>query len=142
MSASTDKDWSDNMNVNKKSNGRYGDVVFKAKGKEFSKVSVEVMGLFDGWLKASELCEEEFFEAIKRSDFLIHYSENPAGVSAFFTVAGAPYGVPFICNKDTDVARFKVDLALILMYVGSECKEENILTKIVEFIKVHNLYVA
>ena len=142
MRERADRDWRGSVKNKNKVVGQNGSVIFKAKGKAFSKASVEVMNLFKGWLDASGICEEDFFWAVKRSDFTVRYSAEPAGVSASFMLAGEPYGVPFICNSRADVERFNVDLALILIYVGSECGDEKRLNEFIEFVKENKLAVV
>ncbi|MBE5877246.1 MAG: hypothetical protein E7290_10220 [Lachnospiraceae bacterium] len=111
------------------------DIVFMAKGKEFSEASADILALLDGWLKMSGLKEQELLAAVKAPDFRLEYKRTEDEVCAGFYVGQRILGMPFICQGAEAVEAFNMDLALLLLCVASKSNDRNVYKVFVKYIK-------
>lgn len=115
------------------------DIVFMAKGKEFSEASADILALLDGWLGMSGLTEQDLLAAVKAPDFRLEYKRSEDEVWAGFYVADKALGMPFICQGTESIEAFNMDLALLLLCVASKSNDMNVHRTFVEYIKLYAL---
>lgn len=115
------------------------DIVFMAKGKEFSEASADILSLLEGWLQISQLTEEELIAAVKAPHFRLEYKCEEEEVWAGFYIEAKPLGMPFICQGAEYMEAFNMDLALLLLCIASKSNDMSVHKAFVEYIEKYEL---
>lgn len=115
--------------------------VLSDKGKEWSKVSVEIENNFNAWLTNSEVKKEEILKRVDKDSFKLVYSNEKDCVRICLSDDIGTIGLPFIWIKNGEIlfVHFKTDAALLLLYISSLCGNEKSKKEIGNFIKIHKL---
>lgn len=108
-------------------------------GEAYSRVANEVEMNFCQWMFVADMEREKFLEAIQADDMKIVFSETEEGVQIAFSVCSGTIGIPLIWEKDgeVDFETFKMDTALLFLFIAASSGSSLVEDKIRCFIKKH-----
>lgn len=111
--------------------------IIQGTGSEYSSISNEVEMIFKSWLEASGLTKEECFAIIDGEDFYPYYEQDENNEYISLNNDDGEIGAPFIWKSDYGIKRrdYKIDAAMVLVYIASNCENPATKQKLKEFVK-------
>ena len=111
--------------------------IIQGKGKEFSRISVEIEQQFKLWLNLSKLNEGDLSSILDKNDFQIELIKDIGYECVVLKRRNLIIGEPFIWDINTGVQyeRYWVELGLILYHFCSKTKNRESIIKIQQLIK-------
>lgn len=113
--------------------------VMTGKGKAYSEVAREIEASFHNWLLASGINESDFISAVDGDDlYLTFWADNEVAITVLHKIDGE-IAMPLIWQKGNGIRfeSYKVDTALLLLYVAAKCGNIKSKEKIRDFAKEH-----
>ena len=125
-----------NMNNARKIDVNMKKKVISNTGREWSSVSIETERDFDLWLIQSGIEREEILERTEKDDFKIKYLYEKDEIRVYLEDDSGTIGLPFVWEHDeVPLTHFKMDAAIMLLYISSLCGNSKSKKKIQYFIK-------
>ena len=108
-------------------------------GEAYSRVAKEVEKNFRYWMIAANIEREKFLKEIQSEDMEIVFSETEEVVQVAFSSCHRTIGIPLVWEKDGDIdfESFKMDTALLLLFIAASSESSVVEDKVRCFIKNH-----
>lgn len=111
--------------------------ILAGKGQEWSKVAKEFDGIFQSWLLASELTENQFLSEVQKEEMYLTFFKDEDMALTIFHTEHREIGMPFVWQNGMGIAfeSYKIETALLLFYIVGKCERQETKDKIEQFIR-------
>ena len=106
-------------------------------GKAYSKIANETEEIFNQWMIAIGTTREDFIEILKDDDVELSITNFDNEVQVAFCIDDEIIGIPLIWKKEGAISYedFKIDTALLFLFIASLSRSETLKRKIHQFLK-------
>lgn len=130
------------MKARRRDDGPKQPVVLEGKGMQYSEVAEEVERTYAKWLSSAGWDEEQLLESIDQPLFDLNYEQKEREISVTLENRNGVICTPICWNEDESIltpGEFKVDCALLLIYIAHKKIQTSRTKQIESFVRVYLL---